>query len=169
LSRRPLRPSAGKEPTGPKAGKRGIAGSMVFTVFNKDTLLELKQGKKYSTNMANAKLRDALNDYVENHNKEAEYVQNTEDWEDAQGGNSASDFTTREAFYVDEIPPFDVTITMQNEYGQAASFSLIGVEILNEGSGMSIDDITTERACTFVARSITPLRPITTDGTPSSK
>jgi hypothetical protein len=31
-----------------------------------------------------------------------------------------------------------------------------GVEILNCGSGMSIDDITTDEACTFIARSVTP-------------
>ncbi len=31
---------------------------------------------------------------------------------------------------------------------------ILGVEILNEGSGMSIDDIATDKACTFVARKI---------------
>lgn len=31
-----------------------------------------------------------------------------------------------------------------------------GVEILNCGSGMSIDDITTDEACTFVATRVTP-------------
>lgn len=47
-----------------------------------------------------------------------------------------------------------MTITFRNEYGQQARMAIYGVEILNEGMGMSIDDITTEKACTFVARKI---------------
>lgn len=35
--------------------------------------------------------------------------------------------------------------------------TLYGVEILNEGMGMSIDDMTTEKACTFIARDIQEL------------
>jgi hypothetical protein len=31
-----------------------------------------------------------------------------------------------------------------------------GVEIMNVGSSMSIDDITTDEACTFIATAITP-------------
>lgn len=34
--------------------------------------------------------------------------------------------------------------------------SIIGIEILNSGSGISIDDITIDEAMTFVARKITP-------------
>jgi hypothetical protein len=41
--------------------------------------------------------------------------------------------------------------------------SILGVEILNEGSGMSIDDITTAKACTFIARGISKLVPIDPD------
>jgi molybdopterin-biosynthesis enzyme MoeA-like protein len=43
---------------------------------------------------------------------------------------------------------------MKNEYGNASKLALYGVEILNEGMGMSVDDITTEKACTFVARKL---------------
>lgn len=41
-----------------------------------------------------------------------------------------------------------------NEYGHAAAMTIYGVEITNEGMGLSVDDITTEKACTFVARGI---------------
>lgn len=82
-------------------------------------------------------------------------------WNTIQQGavNSAggSEFQKIEATYADQIPPFDIVITFQNEYGQSASMSILGVEILNEGSGMSIDDITTEKACTFVARELVHL------------
>lgn len=130
-------------------GKRGIAGSLVFTVFHKDTLQELKQAEssKLYTAAANKELRDEFAgvdpDAWEQKMEEAENM-----------------FSSMQATYADEIPPFDITITMCNEYGQAAKFSLFGCEILNEGSGMSIDDITTEKACTFIARAISPLTPI---------
>lgn len=59
--------------------------------------------------------------------------------------------------YNDEIPPFDISITFLNEYGQASQMSIYGVELTNEGMGLSIDDITTEKACTFVARGISDM------------
>lgn len=58
--------------------------------------------------------------------------------------------------YLDQVLPFDVVINAANEYGSYAQMIIHGVEILNVGSGMSIDDITTDEACTFVATSITP-------------
>ena len=52
----------------------------------------------------------------------------------------------------DEIPPFDITISMANEYGKAAVMVLYGCEILNQGSQFSMDNIISQQACTFVAR-----------------
>ena len=62
--------------------------------------------------------------------------------------------------YADEIPPFDITISFANEYGQKATTVIYGVEILNEGSGFSIDNVTSEKACTFVARRVDYMRPV---------
>lgn len=56
--------------------------------------------------------------------------------------------------YADEIPPFDISISFLNEYGSASSMTIYGVELTNEGMGLSVDDITTEKAMSFVARSI---------------
>ena len=53
--------------------------------------------------------------------------------------------------------PFDITISMANEYGKAAVLVLYGVEILNEGMQFSIDTIQTQKACTFVARLVKAL------------
>lgn len=44
-----------------------------------------------------------------------------------------------------------------NEYGAMAAAKILGVEILNEGSGISIDDAVSESSATFVARGIEPL------------
>ena len=51
--------------------------------------------------------------------------------------------------------------TVQNEYGLSAFMVIIGVEILNEGGGLSVDDITNEEQTTFVARGKTPWIPWT--------
>jgi D-alanyl-D-alanine carboxypeptidase len=50
--------------------------------------------------------------------------------------------------------PFNVTITMANEFGQRAGMEIYGIQILNEGSGFSVDDVVTAKAYTFVARKI---------------
>lgn len=68
------------------------------------------------------------------------------------GGN----FTSMAPWYVDQIPPFDIVIVAANEYGKAATMRIYGVEILNEGSGFSIDDIVIENQMTYVCRTILP-------------
>jgi len=57
------------------------------------------------------------------------------------------------------VPPFDITITYANEYGQMAKQEIFGVEILNASSGVSMDDIQIDEAMTFVARELGHLSP----------
>ena len=45
------------------------------------------------------------------------------------------------ANYSDQLPPFTVTLTGMNEYGNVTVMHVLGVELINEGSGVSIDDI----------------------------
>lgn len=59
--------------------------------------------------------------------------------------------------YADQVPPFDVTLTFANEYGQAAFQKIYDVDILNEGSGVSVDTIVMERQMSFIARRISPI------------
>lgn len=54
-------------------------------------------------------------------------------------------------WYSDQILPFDITLAGTNEYGAMTAAKIFGVEILNEGSGISIDDAVTEMQATFVA------------------
>ena len=54
--------------------------------------------------------------------------------------------------FSDQILPFDITLAGTNEMGAATCMKIFGVEILNEGSGISIDDAVTEMQATFVAR-----------------
>jgi hypothetical protein len=61
-----------------------------------------------------------------------------------------------QAWYSDQILPFDITLAGTNEQGSATTMKIFGVEILNEGSGVSIDDAVTEMQATFVARFVEP-------------
>jgi hypothetical protein len=68
------------------------------------------------------------------------------------------------AVLVDQIPPFEITISFVNEYGAVSRLALYGVELVNEGQTMSIDDLITENVCTFVARHIEPMYDMRGDG-----
>jgi hypothetical protein len=56
--------------------------------------------------------------------------------------------------YSDQVLPFNITLAGANEYGAMCAAKILGVEILNEGSGISVDDAVTESQATFVARAI---------------
>lgn len=151
------------EPRSFSRGKRGIAGTLVFTVFNRDALIEEFKDSLNGENLGIQKFK------AERY--EGGYL-SIEDW-DAQmsnlatNGNSGNPSDTGKAggtvsnlvgkyapIYADEILPFDVTITFANEYGQKAVLVIYGVELLNEGAGFSIDSVSSEKAYTFVARKI---------------
>jgi len=59
--------------------------------------------------------------------------------------------------YSDQILPFDITLSGANEYGAMCATKIFGVELLNEGTGISIDDAVTEASATFVARAVEPM------------
>lgn len=59
--------------------------------------------------------------------------------------------------YADTLPPFDITLTWANEYGQTAFKKIYDVDILNVSSGASVDSIVMEETMTYIARRISPL------------
>ena len=159
------------EPRSFSRGKRGIAGNLVFISFNRDALLaELgdKSIQKYKAN-----------DPVWLKDQQAAQFISIEQWDQYMSGLASSGETNGEAGiigdtknlvtteakprYADEILPFDITISLANEYGNKAVTVIYGVEILNEGIGFSIDSPTSERAYTFVARSVDTMKPIDED------
>ena len=130
-------------------GKRGIAGSLVFTIFDRDALLRIKQGSDvYRSNFNTSSAYHSTGRGVRPPHEDGvmNMDANIERWTQASRPH-----------YSDEIPPFDVTITFLNEYGNASQMSIYGVELTNEGMGLSIDDITTEKACSFVARGLSDM------------
>lgn len=55
---------------------------------------------------------------------------------------------------MDELPPFNITISMANEYGQKARLAIYQIRIVNEGNVMSVNDVYTENTYQFVATDI---------------
>ena len=152
------------EPRSFSRGKRGIAGNLVFVSFNRDALLS-ELGEK------------SITKYAGNNIGAGEFM-SMEKWDEmmsdlANGGavNAGDRIVgdTRNLVqeakpkYADEVLPFDITISLANEYGNKAVTVIYGVEILNEGIGFSIDAPTSERAYTFVARSVDTMTPVDED------
>lgn len=82
--------------------------------------------------------------------------------------NTGSDKELATPWYSDQILPFDITLTGANEYGAMCAAKIFGVELLNEGSGISIDDAVTEMSATFVARTVEPMSAVPSPFQPSS-
>lgn len=137
--------------------KRGIAGSIVFAVFDRSALLEVMRNRPYIANRYSIPEGFEIADV------------NVSTIEIAPGiigpaVGTASPTVSRIALdkviaapnYIDQVLPFDVVITAANEYGAVARMMIHGVEIMNVGSSLSINDITTDEACTYLATAITP-------------
>lgn len=134
-------------------GKRGIAGTIVTLMLDQHVMLE--------TPFADIKFiadRDEIYPNVADLNN-ASSLADLESLDPAftfDAGNLSGAYSLSQAWYVDQIPPFDVVIVAANEYGKAATMRIYGVEILNEGSGFSIDDMVIENQMTYVCRTILP-------------
>lgn len=138
-------------------GKRGHAGSLIFTNFDRHALYDIMQGSVAQSS----------------NGKRYWYWKKQTDI--PAGGRSkllnGGDFNSPDLFsslgvtlaapnYSDQIPPFTITLTGMNEYGNLNVMHILGVELINEGSGVSIDDIVTETQMTFVARAILGWTPV---------
>jgi len=149
------------EPRSFSRGKRGIAGSLVFTVFDRDALVaEMTSNSSEEVKIQKYQANDFAAGYM-----------SVEGWDEEMsnlaGSGQGSTATTQSLVkkylpkYADEILPFDITITFANEYGQRAVMTVYGVELLNEGGGFSIDSVTSEKAFTYIARRIDHMKPVT--------
>jgi len=63
-------------------------------------------------------------------------------------------------WYADQILPFDVVLTATNEYGVMALMKVLGIELMNSGYGVSIDDIVSEHSYTYIATGMIPWTPL---------
>lgn len=137
-------------------GKRGIAGALVFALFDQTALLaamnniggipgdtSARQDGFGSLNPANS--IDGYKHFQKRPNEVAE-----------GSGALVGQIKNEQKInrYIDEILPFNIVISAANEYGVRTGMEIIGVELMNMGSGMSIDDITTDETASFLARDV---------------
>ena len=141
------------DPRGFSRGKRGIAGSLIFAVFDRSNLLEALEDNFL-------RFAASKEDISAGSQKRGNRVPilGANLLESNSPGVKDIGIPSSMAFswYHDQIPPFDVVMVAKNEYGSMARMEIKGIEILNAGSGVSIDDIITDENMTFVARTIIP-------------
>lgn len=128
-------------------GKRGIAGTMVFVMFDDHALLSAFENEA-----------EDLMKFVKDKKEITPDIVGDPDAEEVETDGTWRDYELTKAFYVDQIPPFDVTISGVNEMAAAATLRIWGVELLNEGYGISVDDMVSEMQMTYVARAISRWR-----------
>ncbi|WP_067924191.1 hypothetical protein [Alicyclobacillus shizuokensis] len=170
----PIYTMGSPDPRSFSRGKRGISGTLIFTTFDRDALMA-EMTKDYSGapplqtyQQFKANAGQIENDLL-NGLRATQGGYGIVSWDEQMtrlgyglAGNSfnADNLT---GFYVpeyaDQLMPFNISITAANEFGQRAGMEIYGVQILNEGSGFSVDDVVTAKAYTFVARKVTQLTP----------
>lgn len=110
-------------------GQRTIAGSLIFTVFDRHVLKNVMDSYDVSTS------KEYQDDYWTPFSED-ELIE------------------MKQNMKTDEMPPFDINITFLNEHGNAATLNLYGVHILTEGQTMSIEDMMTENTMQYIAMDI---------------
>jgi hypothetical protein len=113
-------------PKGITRGPRTIAGSLIFTVFDRHVL------------------KSVMDVYRKQENS----------FKTSYGFTEADITDLRNYAKTDELPPFDINIHFLNEYGNSATLTIYGVYILTEGQTMSIEDMITENTMQYMAMDI---------------
>lgn len=149
-------------------GKRVITGQCVFTVFDRDSLLETMNDNAERNPWITKTELSNFNDKGEYSSTQAKNAalqggSLSQSGTDARTGLFSGDYaasslrTKSKAFHADQLLPFDITLVGTSEYDDRLSkMSILGVEIMSEAGGVSIDDLTLEKRFSFIARSVTP-------------
>ncbi len=154
--------------------KRGIAGSMIMTTFDRHCLAEFMKDSTFAAKRGSIEASSAnpykkadgempttgeLEGTIQAMNPadvSAELSASVGAALSAGGGYAESMSQVERTMFTDQLLPFDSTLMGSNEYGVASTMRVFGLEILNEGSGVSIDDTSNEVQMTYIARLISP-------------
>ena len=63
---------------------------------------------------------------------------------------------------VDELPLFDIMIISANEYGNAVSMYIYGIDFTDEAQTISVEDLFTENTFSFIARDVSNFKKLST-------
>lgn len=143
-------------------GKRGIAGTLIFVMFDQHALLTALQDLVFQADIddvypefiGGGQDRDLANAAAQSRSSRTQSSP-IQEQETAITAVNEDQINAR-PWYTDQIPGFNITLAAANEYGALAIMKIFGVEILNEGYGISIDDIVSEQQMTYIARTILP-------------
>jgi hypothetical protein len=114
---------------GKTRGTRTIAGSLVFTIFDRHSFYNLLK-----------------------HDLDATF------YADVDGGLGERSQDWSAYRLADQLPRFDIVVSCANEYGHKARMTLYGIELMSEGSVFSIENLITEATFQFTASNISILR-----------
>lgn len=116
-------------------GPRYVAGSLIFVILDREALAEVQRAVR-------------------------EFAQTAHFAYNAYYGNAVvRDLIPN--LKSDELPPFDITVTMMNEYGVAAVAKILGVQIVHEGMVMGVNEWYLENEMRYIAQDIQPIYPAT--------
>jgi len=139
-------------------GKRGVAGTLIFATFDRTAILDYFPSKEVFVNKYDVRYAYEGNTDFTNHTDNT-----TLDNVGSEQVGSLGDPVTKTdvkqaetAWYPDQIMPFEVYISAENEYGSIMKKAIVGVELLNEGGGVSVDDLMLAEQYTYVATGIVP-------------
>lgn len=159
----PLYTMGAADPRSFSRGKRGIAGTLIFLVFDRHALIDTF-GR---VNGEAAPVYGFLSDTDETRPEArvggaASTIQSLTAGEAELSADQGveTDQDVAAPWFSDQIPPFDITLAAANEYGALAVMRIFGVEILNEGYGVSIDDIVSEQQMSYIARTLVGWAPV---------
>jgi len=156
----------------PKAfarGKRAVAGSLVFLTLDEQAFLSHMQktdggeGSKFYGSKSDIRYEYGEVEIGDTFGLFEKAVQEEASF------SPGNEKTLTEAAYADQILPFDVNVSAANEYGMSMKKSFVGVEILNEGGGVSVDDLVIEEQYTYICRGMTKWTKITGTGQQPAK
>ena len=169
----PLYTMGSADPRSFSRGKRGIAGTLIFLVFDRHALLStfgayapLAQQLRFLSDRDDIRPESDVSNIIGSggvgittDNPDI-VVGAGADAQESDISTVSEDQTPAAPWFSDQIPPFDITLAAANEHGSLAVMRIFGVELLNEGYGVSIDDIVSEMQHTYVARTMVGWRPI---------
>ena len=138
-------------------GKRGIAGTLIFATFDRTALLEYIEGVGQNKKNPHINKYDIKFQYGDGGDKATLSGAYSPVGTLPTDVTKATDIKVQtDPWYVDQMLPFDVYIVAANEYGSIMKKAIAGVEILNEGGGVSVDDLMIAEQYTYIATGMTP-------------
>ena len=161
----PLYVMGRKEPIAIPKGKRGIGGSFILAQLGFDALLQY-----YSDVMGNRGdkdiwvRKDETVPIMQSRAAGSQKLAGSNLALDANTGNITS-LNTGDLWrnldrpnYVDQMPPFNVTVIGMNEQGKKMGFRVYGLTIINDGMALSIDELNMEKKYTFIAQAVSRMQ-----------